>query len=63
MKPAATTLRTIVALSATLAAPFAWAHEGHGMPGVAHWHDTDAWGFIAMAALAAATYNWFKGDK
>ena len=29
------------------------AHDGHGMTG-AHWHATDLWGFVALAAVAAA---------
>jgi len=40
---------------------FATAHDGHG-PSGAHWHATDAWGFIALAiALAAAV--WFSRRK
>jgi len=30
---------------------------------MSHWHDTDAWGFVALAALATAVWNWFKGGK
>jgi hypothetical protein len=26
-----------------------WAHEGHGLLG-AHWHASDAFGFVALAA-------------
>jgi hypothetical protein len=63
MKPAQRPLRTIIALSAALATPLAWAHEGHGMLGTSHWHDTDVWGFVALAALGAAAWNWFKGGK
>jgi uncharacterized membrane protein AbrB (regulator of aidB expression) len=46
----------------SLLAPLAvTAHDGHGAAG-AHWHATDAWGFIALAiALAAAV--WFSRRK
>jgi hypothetical protein len=45
--------------SATLPA---WAHEGHGMPGFAHWHASDVLGFVAVAGVIAA-FIWFKGGK
>jgi hypothetical protein len=35
------------------------AHEGHGETG-AHWHATDIWGFIALAAIAAAAFLFRK---
>ncbi|MFT3857296.1 MAG: hypothetical protein QM742_07305 [Aquabacterium sp.] len=38
------------------------AHEGHGMPGISHWHDTDVWGFLAVGALVALGL-WMKGRK
>jgi len=34
----------------------AWAHEGHGMEG-GHWHATDIWGLLAVAAAAALYYH------
>ena len=40
----------------------AWAHEGHCMPGCAHWHASDVLGFVAIAGVIAAAI-WFKGDK
>ena len=40
----------------------AWAHEGHGMPGFAHWHASDVLGFVAGVAAIAAVI-WFKGGK
>ena len=40
----------------------AWAHEGHGMPGFAHWHASDVLGFVALAAVVAAAI-WFRGGK
>jgi hypothetical protein len=61
MKPS--TLRNLAGLALALTAPLSHAHEGHGLFGANHWHSTDVWGFVAVAALAAATWNWFKGDK
>lgn len=37
------------------------AHEGHGLPGITHWHGTDVLGFVAVVAVAA--FIWFRGDK
>jgi hypothetical protein len=36
------------------------AHEGHGLPGISHWHSTDVLGFVVVAALIAGVI-WFKG--
>jgi hypothetical protein len=36
----------------------ALAHDGHGLQG-SHWHSTDAWGFVALAAMALAA--WYIG--
>lgn len=40
----------------------AQAHEGHGLPGIAHWHGTDAWGFVVTAGIVALAI-WMKGRK
>ena len=40
----------------------AQAHEGHGMPGTAHWHSTDVWGFVVVGGLIAFII-WMKGRK
>ena len=45
-----------------LTASAAHAHEGHGMPGLTHWHSTDVWGFIALAGMVAVVI-WMKGRK
>ena len=37
----------------------AFAHEGHGIEGSAHWHATDTLGFVGMAAIMALA--WFLG--
>ncbi len=52
---------TLLLASVSAALP-AWAHEGHGMPGFAHWHASDVLGFVAVAAVVAAVI-WFKGGK
>ena len=57
--------RILPSLTATtclgLCALPAWAHEGHGLAGAAHWHGTDVLGFVCVLALAAAV--WFKGGE
>lgn len=56
--------RTLIAfatLGAAVAAP-AFAHEGHGLFGT-HWHASDAWGFVIVAALAAAAWWASRGGK
>jgi GAF domain-containing protein len=40
----------------------AFAHDGHGLKGM-HWHATDVWGFVALAALVAAAIWLSRGDK
>ena len=35
----------------------AFAHEGHGLPGSAHWHASDTLGFVGLAVVAVAV--WF----
>ena len=52
----------ITILAALLSTGAAHAHEGHGLPGISHWHSTDVLGFIAVAALVAG-FIWFKGRK
>jgi hypothetical protein len=40
----------------------AFSHDGHGMTG-SHWHATDVWGFVALAALVAVALWLSKRDK
>ena len=53
--------KTASLLSAALlnlgAALPALAHEGHGLPGSAHWHSTDVIGYVLAAGIGAAL--WF----
>jgi len=59
LKPA---MKTTVFFAAALSTLPALAHDGHGLFG-SHWHASDALGFVAVAALAAA-FLWFtRGGK
>ena len=56
-------LRTLpLLLTSAMASLPALAHEGHGMPGFAHWHASDVLGFVAVVGALAAVI-WFKGGK
>jgi hypothetical protein len=37
------------------------AHDGHGLSG-AHWHASDAWGYVALA-VAVAVGVWLSRGK
>jgi hypothetical protein len=49
-------LRSAAALATLAASAAACAHEGHSMEG-GHWHATDIWGLLAVAAAAALYYH------
>jgi hypothetical protein len=49
-------MKNIATLFIATAAAKAMAHDGHGG---SHWHSTDAWGFVALGAMALAA--WFIG--
>jgi hypothetical protein len=36
-----------------LAPMLVWAHTGHGMGDGWHWHPSDTWGYLLMAAVVA----------
>ena len=38
------------------------AHEGHGLPGISHWHSTDAFGVVALAVVFGLSF-WLGGRK
>jgi len=38
------------------------AHEGHGLPGISHWHSTDAFGVAALAVVFGLSF-WLGGRK
>jgi len=44
--------RLAILLSGALTHWGAFAHEGHGLPGSAHWHATDTLGFLGVALVA-----------
>jgi hypothetical protein len=39
-----------------------FAHDGHAQSGF-HWHATDVWGFVVLAALVAAAVWLSDQDK
>jgi hypothetical protein len=49
-------MRPVTALTLLAASATAWAHDGHSMEG-GHWHATDIWGLLAIAAAAALYYH------
>ncbi|WP_300711780.1 hypothetical protein [Limnohabitans sp.] len=51
-------MKNLATLFIATAAAKAMAHDGHGLSG-SHWHSTDAWGFVALGAMALAA--WFIG--
>ena len=46
------TTNFIAACAGITGATAVFAHDGHGLTGT-HWHTTDVWGFIAVAAMLA----------
>jgi hypothetical protein len=53
--------KLLAAAGLTGAAVNALAHGGHGAEG-AHWHATDAWGFV-LAGLVVALVLWSRRGK
>ena len=59
----ATSLKAIGALAAlALTSLNTSAHEGHGLPGISHWHSTDAFGVMALAVVFGLCF-WLGGRK
>ena len=52
-------MKSISALSTSLLALPAFAHDGHGLLG-SHWHATDVLGFVAAGAVVGLMV-WFSG--
>jgi hypothetical protein len=52
------TPKSIAILAMSAGAGAAFGHEGHLLSGT-HWHATDAWGFVALAAMVALAI-WFS---
>jgi hypothetical protein len=38
------------------------AHPGHGEDG-SHWHASDLFGFVLLAAVALGVLGWWRGRK
>lgn len=60
MKHSPSPLKTLVALSLLGSGSLALAHDGHGLGGT-HWHASDAWGFVLIAALVGLA--WWSSRK
>ncbi|MCI1192393.1 hypothetical protein MOJ79_11115 [Calidifontimicrobium sp. SYSU G02091] len=56
------TTKTLIGATAALAGWPALAHEGHGLPGVSHWHASDVFG-VALAVAVLAGLWWFGRRK
>ncbi|MDP2263437.1 MAG: hypothetical protein Q8K24_09805 [Hydrogenophaga sp.] len=54
--------RSLLALVSSLIALPALAHDGHGLFG-AHWHATDALGFVGVGLLVGLAVWLSKGGK
>ena len=55
-------LKIIAAYAIPTWATATFAHDGHAMAG-SHWHATDVWGFLSMAAVLAVGIWLSGGDK
>ena len=51
----------LVSCALALLPAWASAHDGHGLSG-SHWHATDVWGLVALAAVLAAVV-WHQRRK
>jgi hypothetical protein len=54
--------KLLISIAPLLATSAAFAHEGHGLPGAAHWHATDVLGYV-LIAVAASGAAWWSGRK
>lgn len=57
------TARILAASASMLLTTQALAHDGHGLGASSHWHNTDAWGFVALAVAVGAAIWLSKGRK
>ncbi|MDP3605243.1 MAG: hypothetical protein Q8R59_05795, partial [Polaromonas sp.] len=55
-------LKTIATYAITTWAGASFGHDGHLMAG-AHWHATDAWGFVALGGLVVLAIWLSTKDK
>lgn len=61
--PARLAAQFTTATASALLATGALAHEGHGLTSPSHWHITDAWGFVALAAAVGVAIWLSRGGK
>ena len=54
--------KPLLAISTWLVAGLAQAHSGHGLPGTAHWHASDALPLLGLAAVCVAGL-WLNRKK
>ena len=53
-------MKKITLMLTSVIATAAIAHDDHGLGGSAHWHATDALGFLVAAALVAMAFYFGK---
>jgi hypothetical protein len=53
-------MKKFVLLLTSAIATATLAHDGHGLGGSAHWHASDALGFVVAAALVAVAVYFGK---
>jgi hypothetical protein len=53
-------VKPILLLLVSTLSTLALSHDGHGLEGN-HWHASDAWGFVAFAAVTALAIWFSKG--
>jgi hypothetical protein len=56
------TIKSIAVSSIFTCAGSAFSHDGHGLKGT-HWHASDIWGFVALAALVVTAIWLSRGDQ
>jgi hypothetical protein len=56
------TTKLIAGCAIILSTNTSFSHDGHGLTGN-HWHITDAWGFIGLAAAVAVAAWLSRGGK
>jgi hypothetical protein len=55
-------MKSLFATVAVSAAALAQAHSGHGAATAAHWHATDAWGLLLIAAVIGVALWMRRGQ-
>ncbi len=56
-------MKSLFATVAVSAATLAQAHSGHGAATAAHWHATDTWGFVLLAAALGVALWMRRGQR